>query len=205
MNDFYQKFLAALFILLVTNASALAEGTVTTVDLRKVFENYWKTKQGNTALSNRVAELEKEHSKLVSDWKKGREDYQSLINNANDQSLSIAEREKRKQSAEDKLKEIKATEETISQYERQARTTIEDEKKRMRDSIVSEIRNVLNARARSAGYNLVVDSSAESVNGTPIVLFGTNQNDITDDLLKALNAGAPADLPKVEDKEKKKK
>src|SRR5215468_11006526 len=101
MNNIYQKSLAALFILFITSASALAEGPVTTVDLRKVFENYWKTKQGNTALSNRVAELEKEHTKLVEDWKKSREDYQSLINSANDQSLSLSEREKRKQSAED--------------------------------------------------------------------------------------------------------
>ena len=60
-----------------------------------------------------------------------------------------------------------------------------------RDNIVAEIRNVLNADAKAGGFTLVLDSSGESANMTPFLLFSNGQNDMTDALIKELNATAP--------------
>jgi outer membrane protein len=200
MNWLLRKFLLGLLLVSIMSGSALAQGRIATIDLRKVFDNYWKTKQADAALKDRAADMEKEHKNMLEDWKKAKEDYQTLLNSANDQAVSVGERDKRKKSAEDKLKFIKETEETIGQYERQARSTLDEQRRRMRDSILVEIRGVLNARAKSSGYNLVVDTAAESINNTPIVLFSNNDNDVTDDILKTLNAAAPPDAPKTEEK-----
>jgi len=142
--------------------SAWAEGRVATVDLRKVFDGYWKTKKADAALKDRAADMEKEHKGMLDDWKKAKDDYQALLSDANNQALSPDEREKRKKTAEDKLKQIKETEDTIQQYERQARTTLDEQKKRMRDSLVEEIRAALNGMAKSAGYSLVLDTPADT-------------------------------------------
>jgi outer membrane protein len=200
MNWLSRKFLLGLLLVSIMSGSALAQGRIATIDLRKVFDNYWKTKQADAALKDRAADMEKEHKNMLEDWKKAKEDYQTLLNSANDQAVSVGERDKRKKSAEDKLKFIKETEETIGQYERQARSTLDEQRRRMRDSILVEIRGVLNARAKSSGYNLVVDTAAESINNTPIVLFSNNDNDVTEDILKTLNAAAPPDAPKTEEK-----
>jgi len=173
--------------------SAWAEGRVATVDLRKVFDGYWKTKKADAALKDRAADMEKEHKGMLDDWKKAKDDYQALLSDANNQALSPDEREKRKKTAEDKLKQIKETEDTIQQYERQARTTLDEQKKRMRDSLVEEIRAALNGMAKSAGYSLVLDTAADSLNGTPIVIFSNGDNDVTENLLRQINAAAPAD------------
>jgi len=50
-----------------------------------------------------------------------------------------------------------------------------------------------------------VDTAAETPNGTPIILFSSNENDMTDAILSQLNATAPADTPKSEDKKDEKK
>ena len=66
----------------------------------------------------------------------------------------------------------------------------------MRDKIIDEIRTTVEGKARSAGYALVLDTAAESANGTPIILFSNNENDMTKDVLAQLNAGAPAETPR---------
>ena len=112
----------------------------------------------------------------------------------------MEEREKRKKSAEDKFKQIKESEDSITQYERQARSTLEEQKKRMRDRIVEEIRATVTGKAKVAGYAMVFDIASEGVNNTPIVLYSNNENDITEAVLAQINAGAPAVTPKTEEK-----
>ena len=41
-------------------------------------------------LKERAAEMEKEHKTMLDDWKKGKEDYQTLLSDANNQVLSLA-------------------------------------------------------------------------------------------------------------------
>ena len=59
-----------------------------TVDLRKVFDTYWKTKQASASLKDRAADMEKEHKNMLEDWKKAKEDYQGLLAGANDQGVA---------------------------------------------------------------------------------------------------------------------
>ncbi len=200
MKSLLSKMLPGLLLVWALNGSAWAQGRFATVDLRKLFDNYWKTKQADAALKDRAAEIEKDHKTMLDDWSKAKEEYQNLLTEANNQNLSLEERDKRKKAAEDKLKQIKDTGDTIGQYERQARTTLDEQTKRMRSSIVEEIRTTVKGKASSAGYALVLDTTAESVTGAPVVLYSNNENDITEAVLAQLNAGAPVDTPKTEDK-----
>jgi hypothetical protein len=46
-------------------------------------------------------------------------------------------------------------------------------------------------KARAAGYNLVLDTAAESANRTPVVLFQSGLEDLTQSVLKKINETAP--------------
>jgi outer membrane protein len=194
------KWVPGLLLISLLGGTAWGQGRIGTVDLRKVFDGYWKTKQADAALKDRAADIEKEHKTMLDEWKKSKDEYQGLLVEANNQTLSIEERDKRKKSAEDKFKQIKDSEDAITQYERQARTTLDEQKKRMRDSIVEEIRTTVNGKAKSAGYGLVIDTASESASNTPIVLYANNENDMTEAILSQLNAGAPAEAAKPQDK-----
>ena len=186
----------------VLTVPAWAQTRIATVDLRKLFDGYWKTKQADSALKDRANDLDKEYKGLRDDYQKLKEEYQKLLADANDQAVSAEERGKRKQAAEAKLKSIKDTEDTVVQFERQARTTLDEQRRRMRDNILTEIRTVVNAKAKSAGFALVVDTAAESGNGTPIVVYTSGENDLTDGVLTQLNAGAPVEIPKPAEKKR---
>ena len=171
-------------------------GKVATVDMRKLFDGYWKTKQAENALNDRKAELDKEDRSFIDGLKKDRDEYQKLLDTSNDQAVSADEREKRKQTAADKYKQIKDSETTIVQFERQAQATLAEQSQRMRANILNEIKTAVAARAKAAGCAMVVDSASDSVNQTPIVLYNNGENDLTTAVLDQLNEGAQIDLSK---------
>jgi len=111
-------------------------------------------------------------------------------------AVSDEERTKRKKAAETKLIELKGREDDIVKFEKQAAKSLDEQSRRMRGLILDEIRNLLNAKAKTGGFTLVVDTAAETANNTPIVLYTNGENDLTSDILKQLNLGAPADPAK---------
>jgi len=200
MKLFFQRILPALLVAGVMSGSAIAQTRIATIDLRKTFDGYWKTKQADASLKERAADMEKEHKNMLEDYKKAREEFQALQAGLSDQAVSQDERDKRKKTAEEKLKYLKDQEDTITQYERQARTTLDEQRRRMRDNILVEIRAIINGKAKTAGFSLVIDSASESANNTPVVLFTNNENDLTEGVLTQLNATAPTELPKTDEK-----
>jgi outer membrane protein len=176
--------------------SALAQTKIATVDLRKLFDNYYKTKLAQAAIQERASQLDKDDKSMKDDFKKATDEYQKLLEQANDQALSADERDRRKQSADDKLKLLQANKAAVDQFERQAQTTLGEQRQRMRDNILVEIKAAVTTKAKAAGDTLVVDTAAETVNGTMAVVYSTGENDLTDAILAQLNAGAPIDLTK---------
>jgi Skp family chaperone for outer membrane proteins len=171
---------------------ASAQGKVGIVDLRKLFDDYHKRKTADARLKEQVADIEKERKTMLDQYEKAREDYKAALDGANDQAVSADEREKRKKTAESKLLDIKRLEQDINTFDRQARTTLEEKERKYRDGILAEIRDVVTAKAKAAGYTLVVDSAAETINRTPVVMFTNGENDLTTAVLSDLNANAPA-------------
>ena len=98
MKSLLCKLVPGLLLVSLLSGSALAQGRIATVDLRKVFDGYWKTKQADAALKDRAADIEKDHKTMLDDWKKTKEEYQTLLSEANNQTLSLEERDKRKKS-----------------------------------------------------------------------------------------------------------
>ena len=197
MKLFSLLCLTALLLTLVLGGQsadrpASAAGTIAVVDLKKVFDGYWKTKQADINLKERAGELDKKRKDMITDHQKAEAEYKKLVESASDSLVSIEERDKRKKSAEGKLREIQLIEESVGQFDRSARAQLGEKQRNMRDKIVTEIREVVNKKARAAGYGAVLDSAAESAVGTPIVLFNASLPDFTDELLAQLNATAPA-------------
>ena len=184
-------FLLACFFSLALSVSA--QGKIGTIDLRRVFDEYYKTKAADATLKDRAGDLDKERKALLEQYQKSTDDYKKALDDANNQAVSADEREKRKKSAEGKLLEIKELEQNITQFDKQATNTLTEQQRRMRDNILGEIRGVINAKAKAAGYGMVIDTAAESVNKTPIILYTSgNENDLTSAVLSQLNASAPA-------------
>ncbi|MFN0066223.1 MAG: OmpH family outer membrane protein [Limisphaerales bacterium] len=191
LRTLHLTFLALAASLLT--AAAQTPLKIATIDLRKVFDGYYKTKQADVGLKEEATGLEKTAKGMLEDYKKSNEDYKKLVEGANDQAVSAEERAKRDKTAKDKLLEIKQLEQQVQSFQRQSEATLLEKRRRMRDNLLREIREAIVTKARSGGYNLVIDTAADSVNQTPVFLLADTGADLTDDMIKALNASAPAD------------
>jgi len=168
-----------------------AEQKIATVDLAKVFEKYYKTVRSTAALKQEAADMQKERKDMVDAGKKQEDEWHKLIDKAEDQAVSAEERAKSKKAAEAAFREVKSTEQTIQEYDRASTARLREKERQRRDDIVKEIRSVLDADAKAGSYTLVLDVSGESANMAPLVLFSSGVNDLTENLIKELNAGAP--------------
>jgi len=168
-----------------------AEQKIATVDLAKVFEKYYKTVRSTQALKQEASDMQKERKDMVDAEQKQEGEWQKLIDKAEDQAVSAEERAKSKTAATEKLREVKSAGQTIQEYDRASAARLREKERQRRDDIVKEIRSVLDADAKAGGYTLVLDVSGESANMAPFILFSSGVNDLTDNLIKELNAGAP--------------
>jgi outer membrane protein len=186
--------LTAMMIVSVPAQAAQAQ-KIGFVDLKKVFENYWKTKQANARLKELRSDMLREQKAIEDQHKKASEEYKKLLESANDQAVSAEEREKRKKAAEDKLIEIRQIEVAMEQFIKSASSRLSEEERKLRDNIVKELREAINNKARAGGYTLILDSSGETANNTPAVLYTNGENDLTDQIIAELNAKAPPEVP----------
>lgn len=195
MRFLLRAIVPALLLLAFTSVPALAQSKVATVNLKKLFDDYYKTKLATATIQERANQLDKTYAEMAADFKKHTDDYQTLLESANDQAVSQDERDKRRLAAEDEAKHLEDEKAAVEQFERQAQVEIADQRDRMRENILTEIKKAVSDKAKSEGDTMVLDTAAQSVNGTPIIVYTADENDLTDDVLKQLNATAPPDLP----------
>jgi outer membrane protein len=179
----------AVVLLVATAVSASAQTKVATVDMKKLFNGYYKTKLAQTSLENRKTELKKEIKDMADGLDKAQSDYKDLLDEANDPAISQDERDKRKQASQDKASEINNSRAAIEQFQRQAEAQLADQSQRMSANLISEIQKAVADKAKAGGYSMVFNSGSIEV-----VVFANGDNDITDSVLAQLNAGAPIDV-----------
>jgi outer membrane protein len=189
--------LPAILLMTVLGGPAFAQTKIATVDLKKLFDNYWKTKQAQSVINDRRAQLQKDDKSMQDDLTKAAKEYQQLLDQANDPAISADERDRRKQAAADKQKQLQSSKTAIDQFERTAQSQLAEQFQRMREGILTDIKAAVNTKARTTGYDLILDSAAETANGTSVIVYSSGgANDLTDAVLAQINAGAPIDVTK---------
>ena len=175
---------------LIGSVSA-AELSIATIDLRKAFDSYWKTKQADAGIKERAAELDKTRKGMVDDFQKAQAELKQLTESAEDAAVAEAERAKRKDAAEKKIIELRELQQQVEQFDRQSRTTLAETQRRLRDNILVEIKEKIAGKAKARNYNFVFDTARESRNETLILMYTSGANDITEEIVAELNANAP--------------
>lgn len=192
--------------LVFTPPATAAEPKIATVDLKKVFEDYYKTQLADTAIKEEASGLDKDRKALIEDHTKAMDDYKKALDEANNQAISADEREKRKKEAEGKLIKINDLRQTVEQFDRTAKQNLDEKLRMTREKILKEIKDVITTKSKVGGFTLVLDSStAEPAGRPPVVLYTNGDNDLTAAVLETLNANAPADLLKPVTKKDEKK
>ena len=201
MNKIVTHLLLALGLATLLQFTAgAAEQKIAIIDLQGVFTNYFKTKIADAAIRDEAGALDKDRKALTDQYQKLTEDYKKALDDASNQAISADERDKRKKTAEGRLIDINDLEQQIKQFDRTARGNLEEKQRMAREKILTQIKSVVATKAQAGKYTLVLDTAGEGLSRTSVVFYNNGENDITAEVLKALNADAPADLPKADKK-----
>ncbi|MEY4917239.1 MAG: outer membrane protein [Verrucomicrobiota bacterium] len=182
--------------LMAAALTASAQSKIASVDMKKIFNGYLKTKTAQSIMDKKKSELIKELKDMAEGLDQARKDYKQLLDQSNDQAISADERDKRKASATEKSRDVSSRQVAFEQYQRQAETRLADESQRMVSGLVGEIQKAVADKARLGSYTLVVDTASASSTGTPAVLYADPATDITPSVLAQLNAGLTVDAIK---------
>lgn len=184
-----QYLILTTVLLTAMTISASAQTKIATVDMKKLFNGYYKTKLAQTSLESRKTELRKEIKDMADGLDKATADYKKLLDQASDPALSSDERDKKQQESQTKAKELNKSKAAIEQFQRQAEAQLADQSQRMSGNLVGEIQKAVAEKARVGGYSIVLNSASMET-----VVYAANDNDLTSAVLAQINAGAPIDV-----------
>ena len=170
---------------------AEAATSIATVSLDKVYNGYWKTDQENDKLKKKQKMAQDKIKGLNQSLTKDGEVLSRMIKALNDPNLSAAEKTKRQQQAGLKQQELRQQSEAIQAFGNATSKDLELEMRKARDGIMEEIQQVVAARARAEGFDLVLDKAGKSAAIAPIVVYSADGNDLTESVLKQLNLSDP--------------
>jgi outer membrane protein len=181
-----------------TASAQVASGRIVTVDLNKVFNDYYKTPIASQKLKETAQSYNKDNEELVARYRKQIEELNTLREDQDKPEYTDQVRAEKRKKVQEKLSETQKTERDIQEFRRTHQQELEKQTQRMRQNILKEVTEVISKEAKDAGYLYVFDKSGNTLNGVPGVVYSQEALDITDAILKILNRNAPADAPKPE-------
>jgi outer membrane protein len=185
---------AALFLAAAAPLPApAADARTAYVSMRRVFDEYYKTRRANTVIKARAETAELERKDLVDALKKLKTAFEAQIAEARDKSLSESARDKKKDEAEATYTRLREAEERLERFDRTSQRQFAEEMREKQQELVEEIRAVIARHAREKGFTLVLDVSGKTFNNTEAVVFYDPATEITDAVIEILNRNAPPD------------
>jgi outer membrane protein len=175
---------------ILTFAPAVASAQnlkIGTVDMKRVFESYYKTKDAEAKINEKRNSAKKELEDRMDVAKKALEEVKKLDEDIQKPELSSAAKAEKSRIRQEKALDLQTMDREIREFQAAQEKQLNELSVRMRAGIVEEINKVVEARVKAENYDLVLDKSGPSLNGVPLVLYSRDNWDFTTDIVTALN------------------
>jgi outer membrane protein len=179
-----------LMLLSMANA-AKSKLKIAVVDMDSLFQGYYKTKQTDAVLKQKQGIYQAWAKKLGEARLEIEKEFNILRDGAQNIAISSSEREKKRKEAEKKGQELKTKETELEQYVRQKSRDYKEHVTRMHKKLLGEIYTEIRRYAVLKGYNFVFDKSGKTLNTIPVIIYSSQQHDISTEILRRLNRGQP--------------
>jgi len=167
-----------IFLLLVTVAlftSCQKEAKTAFVKTETIFKEYKGVKAQEAVFKQKQEAFTKKYDSIVKGWQKEVMDFQQKV-----QKMSPKQAQKMDQ-------ELYRKQQAIQQMQQQESAQLTAEMQKQTDSIIKEVYDFFDDYGKKNGYKYIYGK-----NNTGALMYGDAQNDITDTVLKALDAAYEA-------------
>jgi outer membrane protein len=176
-----------------------------TVDMKKVFESYHKTKDAEAKINEARNNAKKELEDRLDIQKKAMEEVQKMNTEIENPALSKEAKESKTKTRDEKIAELRTMDRENTEFRANREKQLQEQSVRMRAGIVEEINKIVDAKVKADSFDLVFDKSGPSLNGVPVVLFARDAYEFTNEVITALNKNKPSDSTAAPAKTEEKK
>jgi outer membrane protein len=189
------SLIAALFML---GGSGLAHAQIKfgTVDMNRVFSEYYKTKDAQTKYADAETAANKDLNDRVDVLKKSMQAISQINTDLGKPELSKDAKDAMMKDRDSKVTAARTLDREITEYRSAKQKALQDQFLRMRKDIVDDIMKTVTDIVGTKSYDIVFDKSGLSAGAVPVVLYSRSDFDFSLDVITALNKNAPADATK---------
>lgn len=161
------------------------------VHFQTVFEEFYELRLEDQKLRATVQEFQQQQEVKVQELQAKQQAFNQLRSRAAQPEVSDEERGQLAEQAVQHLETLNREEQAIREERNQFQEDLEAKGVRLRRNIVDKVTRKITEMAEARNWTLVLDSSAKAPNGLPVVHFATPALDMTQVVIRELNASAP--------------
>ena len=184
------KIIVASLVLITALSTQAADLKFGVIDMAKAFSEFYKTKEASEKFKVNVEKATQEVNERWSVYKNMLGDIQKLQKQAQDPILTGEERAKRGAELQEKVKEVRALEQEIGEFQNRRQGQLKQEDVQIRKGLYEEILVVVKDKAKADGYDFAFDKSGVSLSTVPVLLYYKDAVDFTDGVVVELNKNA---------------
>jgi outer membrane protein len=191
MKKFIRTALLATLLLMGGGSLANAQVKFGTVDMNRVFSDYYKTKNAQAKYAEAEKAANDDLNGRVDTLKKSMQEISAINSDLEKTDLSKEARDAKLKDQQTKVAAARSMDREIADFRSAKQKTLQDQFLRMRKDIVDDIMKTVNDLVKAKGYDIVFDKSGLSAGAVPVVLFSRDDLDFSQDVITALNKNAP--------------
>ena len=163
-----------------------------TVDMNRVFSEYYKTKDAQAKYADAEKAANDDLNGRVDSLKKSMQEISQINADLEKPDLLKADKDAKLKDRDAKVEAARTLDREIAEFRTAKQKSLQDQFLRMRKDIVDDIMKTVNDLVKSKGYDIIFDKSGLSAGAVPVVLYSRDDLDFSLEVINALNKTAPA-------------
>jgi outer membrane protein len=184
-------FACAAIALTAVTAHAQTAPKIVVVDLAKLFDNHWKTKEQQAKLQADEAKAQDQLAAITKDGNALVEQFKELDEQSKNPTATADAKAKAQGEAQKKYDEIQQKRSEQQQFVNTTKQTLQQRFQNFKTLMLEEITKAATEIAKKHGATLLLDKSGPTLVGVSNILYFDPSYDITEEVMTELNKDAP--------------
>lgn len=175
------------FLVVLLSVSGFLSAQVVSVNMDRVFQEYIRARQAEMQLQQMIQEFREEQTARQGEYQQLVQAFQEIRQRSAAAGLPEEERQRLAEQAGGILTQVREMEQQLRAAEQTRQQQLEAQGLRLREQLVTDIRQRIAEMAETRNWAVVLDASGRSPNGVHQVLFVSPSADVTQEVIQSLN------------------
>jgi len=173
-----------------TSSVQAADLKIGTIDMKAVFDGYYKTKEAEAKINEARTQAKKELDERLDVFNKAQEEARKLNDEANKPELSDKAKSEKSKALNEKLQALGTLQREVQEFQQTRERQLSEQSVRSRNALLEDLNKVIADKVKAGAYDLVLDKSGQSLNAVGILVYSKDSFDFTNEVIAEVNKGS---------------